>query len=87
MRGNANQKEHKDSERMLASLMQAVVEARGRLDAARARLRGVEEKLRGTNFDKFERQRSQALTEYRDAIGSARQARTRLLKQLKERAA
>lgn len=87
MHSSANNKWQNETEKTLASLMQAVVEARSRLDAARIRLHSIEEKLRGTNRDKYERQRNQALSEYRDAIGGARQARTNLLKQLRERMA
>jgi hypothetical protein len=74
-------------EEKLTMLMRATVEARTRLARARERLRAIDTKLRGAARDDYERQHNQALAEYVEAVGKARQARTRLLQQLKERAA
>ena len=74
-------------ESQLAILMRSVVEARFRLERARARLRDIEQKLRGENTDAYARQREKALGEYIEAIGKARVARSQLLKQLRHNAA
>ena len=76
-----------EKEASLTKLMYAVIEARSRLARARERLRALEAKLRGKSRDDYERQHSQALAEYIEAAGSAKEARTRLIKQLRERAA
>lgn len=75
------------SEENLTILMRAVVEARNRLRRTRERLRAIETKLRTASRKDYERQHNQALADYVEAVGKARQARTRLLQQLKERAA
>ena len=74
-------------EEKLTMLMRAAVEARTRLARAREQLRAIETKLRRAGRDDYERQHNQALAEYVEAVGRARQARTRLLQKLKERAA
>jgi hypothetical protein len=71
----------------LAALMKTVVDARTRLTRAREKLRSIEEKVRGSGRGDYERQRDQALGDYIDAMGKARAARTRLLNQLRQRAA
>jgi uncharacterized coiled-coil protein SlyX len=82
-----NERRRGDGEATLTRLMRAVIEARDRLARSRERLRAIELKLRGRKRDDFERQHSQALAEYIEAAGSAKEARTRLIKQLRERAA
>jgi hypothetical protein len=76
-----------EKEASLMKLMRAVVEARNRLSSSRERLRAIDLKLRGKNPGDYERQHSQALAEYVEAAGSAKVARTRLLKHLREHAA
>jgi predicted translin family RNA/ssDNA-binding protein len=67
--------------------MRSVVEARFQLDRARERLHKLNQKLRNADSDSYERQREKALGEYIEAMGEARIARTRLLKQLREHVA
>lgn len=86
-RKRAPEKRSQGSDEKLTILMRAVVEARNRLARARERLRAIETKLRGKGRSDYERQHSQALAEYVEAVGKARLARTRLLQQLRERAA
>ena len=74
-------------ESQLAALMRSVVEARFQLDRARERLHKLNQKLRNADSDSYERQREKALGEYIEAMGEARIARIRLLKQLREHAA
>jgi hypothetical protein len=76
-----------EREANLTRLMRAMIEARTRLARSRERLRALEAKLRLKRRDDYERQRSQALAEYIEASGSAKEARTQLIKQLKQRAA
>ena len=71
----------------LTLLMRAAVETRSRLARAREQLRAIDAKLRDAGRADYERQHSRALAEYIEATGRAKQARTRLLKTLKERAA
>ena len=74
-------------ETRLASLMRAAVEARDRLSRARERLRSIEVRLRNKERKDYESQRMRALSEYIEAMGRARRARTELLRQLRARAA
>lgn len=71
----------------LTILMRAAVEARNRLQRARERLRSIEQKLKNATGKDYNRQHEQALGEYITAVNKAREARTKLLKQLRERAA
>ena len=74
-------------ETRLASLMRAVVDARSRLERARERLRSIEERLRGKERNDYESQRTRALNDYIEAMGTAKRARTELLRQLRSRTA
>ena len=76
-----------ENSQSLTLLMRAAVEARSRLAQTREQLRSIEAKLRGMGRDDYEKQHSRALAQYIEAAGRARQARTRLLKTLKERTA
>jgi hypothetical protein len=86
-RKRAPEKRPDGNEEKLTILMRAAVEARNRLRRTRERLRAIEMKLRSASRKDYERQHSQALADYVEAVGKARQARTRLLQKLKERAA
>lgn len=74
-------------ETQLTALMRSAVDARATLGRARERLRDIEQELRGSDPNTYERQRAKALGNYVEAIGKARFARTELLKRLRERAA
>jgi hypothetical protein len=79
-------KNKKGNQTELTKLMQAAVETRSRLERARERLRAIENKVNGAAGKNYERQHEQALGEYIEAAGKAKEARTKLLKQLRERA-
>lgn len=74
-------------ESQLVKRMRSVVEARFQLERARERLHKINQKLRQTDSSAIENQREKALGEYIEAMGEARIARTRLLKELREHAA
>ncbi|HEY7911309.1 MAG TPA: hypothetical protein VIG62_05285 [Blastocatellia bacterium] len=79
-------KNKKGNQSELAKLMRAAVETRSRLERARERLRSIENKLNAATGKNYERQHEQALGEYIAAASKAKEARTKLLKQLRERA-
>jgi hypothetical protein len=79
-------KNKKGNQSELAKLMQAAVETRSRLERARERLRSIENKVNEARGKNYNRQHEQALEEYISAAGKAKEARTKLLKQLRERA-
>ena len=74
-------------ESQLATRMRSVVEARFQLERARERLHKINQNLRNTDSNTLEHQREKALGEYIEAMGEARVARTRLLKELREHTA
>jgi hypothetical protein len=87
MDGVKNNRARNGIESQLDTLMRAVVEARFHLERARARLHDIEQKLRRADVDAYERQREKALNDYIQAVGQARIARSRLLKQLRDHTA
>jgi len=74
-------------ESQLAARMRSVVEARFQLERARERLHKINQKFRQTDANATENQREKVLSEYIEAVGEARVARTRLLKELREHTA
>ncbi len=78
-------KNKKENHGELTGLMRAAVEARDRLQRARERLRSIEQKLKEAAGKDYNRQHEKALDEYITAANKAREARTKLLKQLRER--
>jgi hypothetical protein len=87
MRGPKSTTPTGEREAVLATLMRTVVEARAQMAQARERLQSLEASLRGQARADLAKKREKALNEYREAMGQARQARTRLLKQLQAQAA
>jgi hypothetical protein len=83
---SGHHKSKKGNQSELAKLMKAAVETRSRLERARDRLRSIENKLNAAKGKNYDRQHEQALGEYITAASKAKEARTKLLKQLRERA-
>ncbi len=82
-----NQKEMENigsGEAKLTTLMHSVVETRSQLAKTRMKLQKIEQKISGQNQTEMETRRAKALSEYIEAMGRARVARTRLLNRLRE---
>jgi hypothetical protein len=87
MRGTNRTTPSGEHEAMLAMLMRTLVEARNKMAQARDNLQSLDPGLKSQGRGDLDKKREKALIEYREAMGQARQARTRLLKQLREQAA
>ena len=74
-------------ESRLAALMRSAVEARFQLERARERLHKFNHNLRKADSEEHDRKREKALGDYIEAVGEARLARTRLLKELRDHTA